>query len=865
LFGGEASTQIARDLAEEARKRNFRPRLVAMDDFKQCDLETSPATAIFVVETIENAQPSEAAGRCLRFYNRKRKAGEKDLFKNKLRYAVLGLGDTNLLLDRQTTTAKDCNQAAQTLDSALLFLGGERLVTRGEANDAVGLEEAVEPWREALWPQLEKSPSAARVQETSDRAAESKTFEPRVRFLYGSQTGNAAEICKAMDAEASGSKRLNTTCSSMNEVDVRDALQPGNVLVYVVSSTGDGDAPDDCDAFFTKLKRAVKASPGEIGLGTQYCVLGLGDQNYSAFMAVPRSFSAAMEKAGATAFYPRGEADDTLGLYEYAESWQEGLWEPLRRAVTNAPSFKANPEQAATIAREGNAKTKPKTEFEAKASRAPEESAETKPAETSPRRVSVVASETIAPMEGVPSLPACRASVVWLADADASSRIAQYPLGTTRSKPEDGSDCFSASRPYLAPVAEKTLMTSPSSDRRVLHVEFDVSAADSNALAYEPGDSLGVLPSNDPVLVEAVAKRLRLDLDARFDLTWAPGFEASAATPLPHIKRPCTVRDALTHCVDLTSPARKSQLRVFAEFCDESDPGKHTLLTLCSKRGKARYAAEIVEERPSILDLLMQTAPSCFVGDAAKMNNVDAFAAFLDACPPLQPRMYSITTAPEVRPGRPAVAFSVVAFPAPSGAIREGVATNWLDRLDASRTRVPVFVRRAATFKPPDDITTPTLMIGPGTGVAPFRGFLQRRAALLRRSSPDWNVRERGPCWLFFGCRDRDEDYLYREDLEGFEKSGVLDVLRCAFSRADPRRKVYVQDLIREMKEDVARLVSSPNARVFVCGDGGGMARDVHSALRDAVASLEGVDEAAAEGLLSAMTKEGRYVRDIWS
>ena len=92
-----------------------------------------PATALFIVETIENAQPAEAAGACLRFFNRKRKNGDKEFLKDKLSYAVLGLGDTNLLLDRQSTTAKDCNQAAQTLDSALKFLGGEMLCTRGEA------------------------------------------------------------------------------------------------------------------------------------------------------------------------------------------------------------------------------------------------------------------------------------------------------------------------------------------------------------------------------------------------------------------------------------------------------------------------------------------------------------------------------------------------------------------------------------------------------------------------------------------------------------------------------------------------------------------------------------------------------------
>ena len=303
-----------------------------MDDFKRCRLDERPAVAIFVVETVENAQPAEAAGACLRFYNRKRKAGEADFLRGKLRYAVLALGDTNLLLDRQTTTAKDCNQAGQTLDSALHFLGAERVVARCEANDAVGLEEAVEPWCESLWAPLADAMAAVDASTGGSNDA-SGAPRARVRFLFGSQTGNAAEICKAMAAEASSERGVDAVCCSMNETDVGDVLKPGNVVVYVVSSTGDGDAPDNCDAYFTRLKRAAKKEPGACGLGVQYAVLGLGDQNYSAFMAVPRSFTMAMEKAGAHAFYPRGEADDTLGLHEYCEKWQEGLWRPWRRRL----------------------------------------------------------------------------------------------------------------------------------------------------------------------------------------------------------------------------------------------------------------------------------------------------------------------------------------------------------------------------------------------------------------------------------------------------------------------------------------------------------------------------------------------------
>ena len=141
LHGGEAAAQIAKDLARAAEKEHgIALNVMKMDDFRDVEFDKEPCAVVFVVETVENAQPAEAAGSCVRFFNRKRKEGTNQaMLAGKMSYAVLGLGDTNLLLDRQTTTAKDCNQAAQTLDSALAALGGARIVPRGEANDAVGL------------------------------------------------------------------------------------------------------------------------------------------------------------------------------------------------------------------------------------------------------------------------------------------------------------------------------------------------------------------------------------------------------------------------------------------------------------------------------------------------------------------------------------------------------------------------------------------------------------------------------------------------------------------------------------------------------------------------------------------------------
>ena len=618
LYGGEASTQIARDLAEKAAARGLSPRLVAMDDFKRCDLDKVPAVAVFVVETIENAQPAEAAGTCLRFYNRQRKKGEVGSLAGKLRYAVLGLGDTNLLLDRQTTTAKDCNQAAQTLDSALNFLGAERVCQRGEANDAVGLEEAVEPWTEQLWAPLSEAVDAV----GASAAPPSSSAAPEVKFLFGSQTGNAAEICKEMAAEAPAKGFPNVHCNAMNEVDVKDVLKPGAVVVYVVSSTGDGDAPDNCDSFFTKLKRVAKKEAGVCGAGVQYAVLGLGDQNYSAFMAVPRSFTAAMEKAGAKAFYPRGEADETLGLYEYCEKWQDGLWEPLRTASERAPALAKDPTGGVA---------KDPTDVVAPATPAP---AANEAEVTATVAATVATTVTSADLVGVPALPACRAAVTWLTDAPT---LARYPWGTESSSPPSGADQFTHEEPYLAKVAKSELMTDPKSDRRVLHVEFDTRGA--RGLDFEPGDSLGVLPQNDPALVDALAARLGLDPNAVFELGWAEGQAPSgpsSAPPLRHVRCPASVGAALTHAVDVTAPPRKSLLRVLAEACTDAGE-RRDLLTLCSRGGRDEYKVRCGDECPTLLDLL-ESHPSCAPAGPSSWTRSSPSSRGCTASPPRRKR-----------------------------------------------------------------------------------------------------------------------------------------------------------------------------------------------------------------------------------
>ena len=179
---------------------------------------------------------------------------------------------------------------------------------------------------------------------------------------------------------------------------------------------------------------------------------------------------------------------------------------------------------------------------------------------------------------------------------------------------------------------------------------------------------------------------------------------------------------------------------------------------------------------------------------------------------------------------------------------------------------LPVYLRRGGSFGLPVHIDTglpnlaaPMLMIGPGTGVAPFRGFLQERQHLAKQQ--DSSV---APARLYFGCRQEHEDFLYQHDLKSFETAGTLSKLCVAFSRAQSC-KVYVQDLLKEDAQDVFDLLQHPAVHVYVCGDGASMAKDVQNTLVGVLESAGGLSTADASAFLAAMTKQQRYIRDIWS
>ncbi|HWX04964.1 MAG TPA: NADPH--cytochrome reductase, partial [Bradyrhizobium sp.] len=251
-------------------------------------------------------------------------------------------------------------------------------------------------------------------------------------------------------------------------------------------------------------------------------------------------------------------------------------------------------------------------------------------------------------------------------------------------------------------------------------------------------------------------------------------------------------------------------------------------------------------KRKSVFDLL-EEHPACEL----------PFHAYLEMLSLLAPRYYSISSSPSVDPSRCSVTVGVVEGPKSSGrGIYRGICSNYLSSRHAGETIHATLRETKAGFRLPDDASVPIIMIGPGTGLAPFRGFLHERAAQKTKG------KSLGPAMLFFGCRHPDQDFIYADELKAFAASGITE-LHTAFSRGDGP-KTYVQNLVAAQKDRVWSLIEQ-GAIVYVCGDGGKMEPDVKAALVAIYRERSGADADAGQRWIDDLGAKNRYVLDVWA
>jgi sulfite reductase (NADPH) flavoprotein alpha-component len=373
----------------------------------------------------------------------------------------------------------------------------------------------------------------------------------------------------------------------------------------------------------------------------------------------------------------------------------------------------------------------------------------------------------------------------------------------------------SRTRPFRAALRRSERLNGTGSDKPVQNVVLSVAGS---GIVYEPGDSLGVWPTNYPEEVELLLAILK-----------ARGSEP-VALPGGGV---VVAREALLRECDLRVPTPELYRLLSRHARDDIEATR-----------LARFAANDSDaagiELHDVLDVLVRFRSSR-----------PTIAEFVGALARMQPRLYSIASSQRAHPDEVHLTVAVVRYDLYRRGYR-GVASSFFAEDAQPGARVPVFVQRSHGFRLPEDAAAPVIMVGPGTGIAPFRAFLEERAA----------TGARGRNWLFFGAQHGSTDFLYRAELAALQDRGVLTRLDTAFSR-DQAGKVYVQHRMLERAADLWRWLDE-GAFFYVCGDAKHMAGDVDRALRRIAMTAGGLDEAGAAAFVSRLTAEGRYRKDVY-
>jgi sulfite reductase (NADPH) flavoprotein alpha-component len=375
---------------------------------------------------------------------------------------------------------------------------------------------------------------------------------------------------------------------------------------------------------------------------------------------------------------------------------------------------------------------------------------------------------------------------------------------------------YTRNQPYHAAVLVNERLTGPESEKETIHVELELE----EGMTYTPGDAVGIIPTNREAQVEAVLAAL--------------GFDGTERV-LDHYKVEISLHDALTTRLGIGKLARGS-VNQYAKLCGENVPAG--LKALLGAENKA-LAEEYVWGR-EFIDLVKE-----FPGVVTQPQEL------FNILQRLTPRMYSIASSIAAHPGQVHTTVRVVRYTA-HGLDRQGVASGHLGERAPVGSTLPVFLHGNNAFRLPEDTTAPVIMIGPGTGIAPFRAFLEERQV----------TGQTGDNWLFFGEQRSVSDYLYKGQFLAMEKDGLLTHLHTAFSR-DQHKKIYVQDRMQEHAAEVYAWLER-GAYFYVCGDATRMAKDVEMALLDCIAKGSNGTLEHATGYLAEMKKAKRYQRDVY-
>ncbi|KAJ6024054.1 hypothetical protein N7540_004851 [Penicillium herquei] len=650
---------------------------------------------------------------------------------------------------------------------------------------------------------------AAKTGKTRDIVEKMEETGKNCVIFYGSQTGTAEDYASRLAKEGSQRFGLKTMVADIEDYDYEnlDKFPEEKVAFFVLATYGEGEPTDNAVEFyqfFTNEDVAFEsgASSDESPLSSlKYVAFGLGNNTYEHYNSMVRHIDASLTKLGATRIGSAGEGDDGAGtMEEDFLAWKEPMWTAL--------------------------------------------------------------SETL----GLQEREAVYEPVFnVIEDEDKSAEDESVYLGepTAAHREDRAKGPYSAHNPFVAPIAESYELFTVK-DRNCLHME--ISIAGSN-LSYQTGDHIAIWPTNAGAEVDRFLQVFGLQ-DKRHSVINVKGIDVTAKVPIP---TPTTYDAAVRYYMEVCAPVSRQFVSSLAAFAPDEET-KNEFVRLGSD--KDYFHEKITNQRFNIAQAIQSITSKTF--------SAVPFSLLIEGLNKLQPRYYSISSSSLVQKDKISITAVVesVRLPGASHMVK-GVTTNYLLALKEKQNgeanpdphgltysitgprnkydgiHVPVHVRHS-NFKLPSDPSKPIIMVGPGTGVAPFRGFIQERAALAARGE------KVGTTVLFFGCRKRDEDFIYQEEFKTYQEQ-LGDSLKVitAFSR-EGTEKVYVQHRLKENAPLVSELLKQ-KANFYVCGDAANMAREVNLVLGHIIAEQRGMPAEKGEEMVKHMRSSGSYQEDVWS
>lgn len=616
--------------------------------------------------------------------------------------------------------------------------------------------------------------------------------------FYGSQTGTAEDYSHKLAKELRSKFGLQVLTADLADYDYDNFqdLDPKCLLFFLVATYGEGEPTDNAVEFFNWLDSDADQ------MTINFTVFGLGNSTYEFYNAMGNKVNDKLELLGGERFAPYGQGDDGVGtMDEDFITWKEECFDSLRNNM-NIEEHELKYEPSFELVEE-----------------------------------SLLNSSDAGVSNGEPTL----------AYVKSNESITKGP--------------FDHLHPYLAQIsATRELFSDP--NRSCVHAEFDLSPSN---LKYSTGDHLAIWPSNSN---EAVVRFLDcFDLTTRAnDVFSLKSLDNTASIPFPS---PITYGAVVRHHLEITGPISRQSLNSIAPFAPSAEAKAE-----CSRLGadKAAFALEIHEKKLNLADALL------VISGGQKWSEVP-FVFLIELIATLQPRYYSISSS-SLNEKSTIHITAVVEAEKVDDRMVTGVATNLLKDIESSQNKrdkhsisfdlngpkdkfkgfkLPVHVRRS-TFKLPSNPSTPIILIGPGTGIAPMRGFIREKVAMSRLE----NGSKLGKILLFYGCRNEDEDFLYKDEWPQYAQAlGDSFEMEVAFSRKDPTKKVYVQHKLKARAREIDELLKQ-GAFVYVCGDASRMARDVQNSLIDILSEARSLLTEKAAEVVRSLKVQNRYQEDVW-